>query len=181
MPIHGTLTARILRGHKARGLFPRLLALLMLTSSHRSGLLAALGLAAAFMLAPGLGMNPASADLRVCNKTGNRIGVAIGHKDKQTWTTEGWWNIPANGCETLVSGTLASRFYYVYAVDYDHGGEWGGKYVMCTKDKMFTIEGTEDCLARGYNRTGFFEVDTGEQTNWTIQLNEPAQTGAKTQ
>jgi uncharacterized membrane protein len=121
---------------------------------------------------------PAKADLRLCNKTPSRVGVAIGYKDKNIWTTEGWWNVPVNGCETLVSGTLVSRFYYVYAVDYDHGGEWSGKYVMCTKDKMFTINGTEDCVARGYNRSGFFEVDTGEQTSWTIQLNEPAQQGA---
>lgn len=120
---------------------------------------------------------PARADLRLCNKTTSRVGVAIGYKDKNIWTTEGWWNVPVNGCETLVSGTLVSRFYYVYAVDYDHGGEWSGKYAMCTKDKMFTINGTEDCVARGFNRSGFFEVDTGEQTSWTIQLNEPAQQG----
>jgi len=36
----------------------------------------------------------------------------------------------------------------------------------------FTIKGTENCLARGYDRTGFFEVDTGEQRAWTVQLTE---------
>ncbi|MCX5496595.1 DUF1036 domain-containing protein [Kaistia dalseonensis] len=132
-----------------------------------------------FLIAFCLYAGPAKADLRLCNKTPSRVGVSIGYKDKKIWTTEGWWNVPVNGCETLVSGTLVSRYYYVYAVDYDHGGEWSGKYVMCTKDKMFTIEGTEDCVARGYNRSGFFEVDTGEQQSWTIQLNEPAQQGAK--
>ena len=34
---------------------------------------------------------------------------------------------------------------------------------MCSRDSEFTIRGTEDCLARGYDRNGFFEVDTGEQ------------------
>ena len=43
---------------------------------------------------------------------------------------------------------------------------------MCTRDKEFTIRGIEDCLARGFDRTGFFEVDTGEQKNWTIQLTD---------
>ena len=43
---------------------------------------------------------------------------------------------------------------------------------MCTRDKEFTIRGTEDCLARGFDRTGFFEVDTGEQRTWTVQLTE---------
>ena len=65
---------------------------------------------------------------------------------------------------------LVARFYYVYAVDYDRGGEWSGKAFMCTRDKEFTIRGTDDCLARGYDRTGFFEVDTGEQPSWTVQL-----------
>ena len=30
----------------------------------------------------------------------------------------------------------------------------------------------QDCLARGFDRTGFFEVDTGEQRTWTVQLTE---------
>ncbi len=175
------LTAEKNRDHKARNWFKGSTTASMPFPKLRSGWLAGLPLAALILIAPGIGTAPASADLRLCNKTNNRVGVSIGYKDKKTWTTEGWWNIPVNSCETLVSGTLVSRFYYVYAVDYDHGGEWSGKYVMCTKDKMFTIDGTEDCVARGYNRSGFFEVDTGEQTNWTIQLNEPAQAGAKTQ
>ena len=72
-------------------------------------------------------------------------------------------------------GPLVSRFYYVYAVDYDQGGVWGGKAAMCTRDKMFTIHGIEDCVARGFERSGFFEVDTGEQRSWTVQLTEPGQ------
>lgn len=115
--------------------------------------------------------------LRLCNKTGNRVGVAIGYKEERQWTTEGWWNVAAGSCETLVAGPLVSRFYYVYALDYDQGGAWGGKAVMCTRDKMFTIRGIEDCVARGFDRSGFFEVDTGEQRSWTVELTEPGQTG----
>lgn len=147
----------------------------------RTGPSLALALSVVFAVMVFFGSGSAFADLRLCNRTPNRVGVSIGYKDKKIWTTEGWWNIPVNSCETLVSGTLVSRYYYIYAVDYDHGGEWSGKYVMCTKDKMFTIQGTEDCVARGFNRSGFFEVDTGEQTTWTIQLNEPSQQGANTQ
>lgn len=115
---------------------------------------------------------PAFADFRLCNNTGSRVGIAIGYKDQDGWTTEGWWNLSARSCETLVKGSLVARFYYVYAVDYDRGGEWSGKAFMCTRDKEFTIKGTEDCLARGYDRTGFFEVDTTEQRSWTVQLTE---------
>ena len=70
-----------------------------------------------------------------------------------------------------------SRFYYIYAVDYDQFGEWGGRAFMCTREKEFTISGIEDCVARGFERTGFFEIDTGEQSSWTVQLTEPVQTG----
>jgi uncharacterized membrane protein len=115
---------------------------------------------------------PAAADFRLCNNTGSRVGIAIGYKDAEGWTTEGWWNLSARSCETLVKGQLVARYYYVYAVDYDRGGEWSGKAFMCTRDKEFTIKGIEDCLARGYDRTGFFEVDTSEQRSWTVQLTE---------
>jgi uncharacterized membrane protein len=119
----------------------------------------------------------AGGGLRLCNRTNSRVGVAIGYKEKQRWTTEGWWNVAAGTCETIVAGSLVSRFYYVYAVDYDRGGVWGGKAAMCTRDKMFTINGIEDCVARGFEKTGFFEVDTGEQKSWTVQLTEPGQQG----
>ena len=119
---------------------------------------------------------PARADLQLCNGTTGRIGVAVGYKDHDgNWMTEGWWNLPPHGCESLVKGTLVARFYYVYAIDYDNGGEWAGQAYMCTREKEFSIRGVEDCLARGYDRTGFYEVDTGEQRSWKIQLIEPTQ------
>jgi uncharacterized membrane protein len=124
-----------------------------------------------------LTVDPGASGLRLCNKTGSRVGVAIGYKVEGDWTTEGWWNVAASTCETLMAGPLASRFFYIYAVDYDQGGTWGGKAAMCTRDKMFTIRGIEDCVARGFERTGFFEVDTGQQKSWTVQLTEPGETG----
>jgi len=118
---------------------------------------------------------PAAADFRLCNNTASRVGVALGYKDAEGWTTEGWWNLPARKCETLLKGNLVARYYYIYAIDYDHGGEWMGQAFMCTRDKEFTIRGIGDCLARGYDRTGFFEVDTGEQRAWTVQLTETSE------
>lgn len=133
-------------------------------------------------LALGAGILPLAADLaladfRLCNRTQSRVGVAVGYKENDVWTSEGWWNIAANSCETLLRGDLVARFYYLYAVDYDQGGEWSGRAFLCTRDKEFTIRGTEDCLARGFDRTGFLEVDTKEQRGWTVQLTESNQTG----
>ena len=41
---------------------------------------------------------------------------------------------------------------------------------MCIRDKIFTIRGIDSCTERGYQKTGFFEVDTSEETDWTISL-----------
>jgi uncharacterized membrane protein len=120
-----------------------------------------------------LAMNgSAKADMSVCNSTSSRVGVALGYRDQQGWITEGWWNLKPNQCEKLLSGRLAARYYYVYGIDYDRGGEWAGSSFMCTGDKEFTIRGVENCLARGYDRTGFFEVDTGEQKDWRVQFTD---------
>ncbi len=127
------------------------------------------GLAFAVMC---LWSSPAAADFRLCNNTASRVGIALGYKDAEGWTTEGWWNVSSRACETLLRGTLVARFYYIYALDYDRGGEWSGQAFMCSRDKEFTIKGTENCLARGFDRTGFFEVDTGEQRAWTVQLTD---------
>ena len=123
----------------------------------------------------------ASADFRLCNNTSSRVGIALGYKDADGWTTEGWWNISSRSCETLLRGTLVARYYYIYAIDYDRGGEWSGQAFMCSRDKEFTIRGTEDCLARGYDRTGYFEVDTGEQRAWTVQLTDANEQPAQQQ
>jgi uncharacterized membrane protein len=136
--------------------------------------------AAIIAAAATLHAEPAAADFRLCNNTTSRVGISLGYKENEGWNTEGWWNLAARSCETLLRGALVARFYYIYAVDYDRGGEWAGQAFMCTRDKEFTIRGTDDCLARGFDRTGFFEVDTGEQPSWTVQLTESADQAPQT-
>jgi uncharacterized membrane protein len=139
---------------------------------YRSSLRHHLGLLALVLCMAALWASPAAADFRLCNNTSSRVGIALGYKDAEGWTTEGWWNVSSRSCETLLKGTLVARYYYIYALDYDRGGEWSGQAFMCSRDKEFTIKGTENCLARGFDRTGFFEVDTGDQRAWTVQLTE---------
>lgn len=131
------------------------------------------GIALASLLGGLFVSTPALADLRICNKSTSRVGISVGYKEDDAWKTEGWWNVAPNACETLLAGPLVARYYYLYAIDYDRGGEWSGRSFMCTQEKTFTIKGIDDCLKRGYERTGFFEIDTGEQRTWTVQLTEP--------
>lgn len=104
--------------------------------------------------------------------TSSQIGVAIGYLDKETWISEGWWNLLPKACALTIAGPLATRYYYIYGIDYDNGGEWSGDALMCTKDTSFRIIGVKDCLARGYKRNYFFEVDTRHQVDWSIQLTD---------
>jgi uncharacterized membrane protein len=124
------------------------------------------------------GVSPAHADFRVCNATQNLVGVGIGYRAKAGWITEGWWHIEASSCKTLIEGPLSSRFYYLYAEDAERGGRWDGPINMCVAEKEFKIAGVTDCVARGFQRAGFQEYDTGEQASWMVQLTEqPATDG----
>jgi len=119
------------------------------------------------------GPAPARADFRMCNNTANRVSISLAYTDAKGWVSEGWWNLKPTDCDTLLRGALAAQFYYVYAMD-ERGGEWKGRAFMCTSDREFKIEGRQDCFVRGYDRTGFFEVDTGKEAkNWTVQLTDP--------
>lgn len=122
----------------------------------------------------------AKAELKLCNSTSSRVGIAIGFKEpKEGWTSEGWWNVDSQSCSILITNKLSARFYYVHAIDYDKGGEWGGMINMCTAEGEFTIRGIDNCESRGYKKTGFFEVDTQELNEWTIKLTDQADPSAQ--
>jgi uncharacterized membrane protein len=113
---------------------------------------------------------PASADFRVCNATQDLVGVAIGYRAQAGWITEGWWAVEGSTCKTLIEGPLESRYYYLYAEDGVRGGRWDGPVSMCIAELQFKITGVNDCYARGFQKAGFREYDTGNQTNWMVQL-----------
>jgi len=121
---------------------------------------------------------PAAAELRVCNNTGATVSLAIGYpRTSGLWVSEGWWPLQGMSCGVLVDGPLTARYYYLYAIDTEQGGEWGGEAYLCTEPQEFTIEGDQDCIRRGYNRTGFFEVDTRQESSWTVYLNGEGESG----
>lgn len=123
----------------------------------------------------------AKADFRVCNGTQSLVGGAIGYRTGEGWVTEGWWQIPANSCATLIEGPLQSRYYYLYAEDASGGGRWAGNINMCVADNEFRITGVEDCFARGFQRAGFKEYDTGRQRSWMIQLSDAPAAASESQ
>lgn len=112
------------------------------------------------------------ADFRLCNDTSSLVGVALGYRQNGEWISEGWWQVPSQTCTSLLEGDLNSRFYYLYAEDADLGGRWTGKVQMCTDSKKFLIKGVKDCFPRGYQKNGFYEVDTGNNKNWMARLTQ---------
>jgi uncharacterized membrane protein len=143
----------------------------------------ALALLSALVGLPVLGTAPAHADLRVCNQTGNEISIALGYRVPNGWQSEGWWVAPPSQCATVFEGDLGqgSRFFYIFAADDIGGGAWDGDFYLCTTDETFTIFGYADCLARGYERTGFFEVDTQNRSDWMLQLTDAENAGRPTE
>jgi len=115
---------------------------------------------------------PASAGLSVCNKSGHGVRVALGQFNGTRWMSAGWWQVAAKTGTQLTAGRLDARFYYLYATD-GASGTWDGGKNFCvgTTDKFMVI-GRGACVARGYDRRGFFEVDTGNRFDWTQSLSD---------
>ena len=112
---------------------------------------------------------PAHADLTFCNETGSNASVAIGYKDSDTWTSEGWWTAAPGDCTTPVGGDLKNRYdyYRVTSPEIEYPVE---NYFFCTSPKEFTIVGDTECEARGHDRNPFNELDTGDAKDWTVTL-----------
>ncbi|KAA6205042.1 MAG: DUF1036 domain-containing protein [Candidatus Tokpelaia sp.] len=123
------------------------------------------------MFLPVLSSN-AYADFRVCNATQRKVGVAIGYRTKTGWISEGWWQIEPTSCKALIEGDLSSRFYYLYAEDADGTQKWNGTVNMCVSENEFKIDGVKNCFPRGFQRSGFREIDTKNQAGWMVRLTD---------
>ena len=151
-------------------------------ASNKAFAVAGKGLTLAGTLAAGLfaaafwSPHEARAEFRVCNDTANLVGVAVGYRAEEGWISEGWWQLPATTCATVVPGQLQSRYYYLYAEDASGSGRWTGYTNMCVAEDEFEITGVQDCFARGYQQMGFSEYDTGREESWTVQLSDTPST-----
>jgi len=113
---------------------------------------------------------PALAAFTVCNQTSLPTRAAIGRFDGTSWTSEGWWTIKPKSCAAILTGPLQGRYYYLYATD-GGAGTWEGKTFFCVApDSRFKSAGRGNCAKRGFDRRGFFEVDTGKKADWTQNL-----------
>lgn len=127
----------------------------------------------------------AHAAMSFCNRTAFAIEAALGYRSEseaktETWTSEGWWRIEPGQCARVYSEPLSQRFYFYYAhgltpAAKDTGPmEWSGKYLFCTDNKAFRVEGDKDCVSRKYLSTGFREIDVGTKTHdYSLDFKDP--------
>jgi len=112
------------------------------------------------------------AELDVCNNTSVSHAIAIGYKDAGDWVSEGWWNIAAGSCKTVIGGDLDARYYYLHpsveGLDYELPD-----FYFCTQPEEFTIRGDTECDARGYDRSAFIEIKLDDGvTSYTHSFGE---------
>ena len=115
---------------------------------------------------------PAIAGFSVCNSTEYPALVSLGFFDGEEWSSQGWWRIDAETCAELSADPLLGRYYYLYAAHEDVGGSWNGNRSFCVGSDAFRIRGRNDCLARGYDRKAFYQVDTRDATEWKETLSD---------
>ena len=138
------------------------------------------GMPALFAFAAGLvflaaSTDPAAADFRLCNNTASRVGVAVGYKDAEGWTTEGWWNLPSHTCETILKA-ISWPVIIMSTPSTTIAAANGWDRPICvpgTRNSRSAASAT--AWRAAIDRTGFFEVDTGEQRAWTVQLTESSE------
>lgn len=113
---------------------------------------------------------PAKAALTVCNKSEKTVKVAVGLFTGRDWSSRGWWSIAPKACASVVTGTLDARYYYLFGSD-GGPGSWEGSHGFCVASNgKFDIAGRSACAARGFEREGFFEIDTGSLADYTQSL-----------
>lgn len=112
----------------------------------------------------------ANADFTVCNQNERQVAVSVAFRDGNMWTSNGWWVVEPGACDVVIRGDLAQTRYYLYATELETGGLWEGPNTFCTAPTSFAISGRLDCRERGYEETGFFEIDTKGAVNWQQDL-----------
>jgi uncharacterized membrane protein len=108
------------------------------------------------------------------NDYGTSLSLCIVIYDPRTcprdkWSKIGWWNVPAGGRQTVLTGALNSRYYYFFARAAD-GGEWFDprRQIDVPWDKFYLC--AYDAPAQPNFRVGLMELDTGDHSDFLVRL-----------
>lgn len=115
----------------------------------------------------------AQASLRLCNQSYDVLNVALGQPDKDSadhdrFTTRGWWRVAPGQCALLLRESLQARYFYLFATDVFGKEAFSGGVPLCVGPHRFEIRTQDECLLRGHIDARFVEVDTHDQSDWTV-------------
>jgi uncharacterized membrane protein len=126
----------------------------------------------------------AYAAMSFCNRSSVPLEAALGYREDKDdgdegWGSEGWWRIEPGQCARVYGQPLTQRFYFYYAHALAQTAKdaptpvWSGKYIFCTDDKAFRVEGDTDCPSRNLQSTGFQELDLGQNVrDYTLDFKD---------
>ncbi|MBD3886748.1 DUF1036 domain-containing protein [Phormidium tenue FACHB-886] len=118
---------------------------------------------------------PAQAYFEVCNATSETVWTAIGYRSNGQWWAEGWWQLSSGQCATVIAEPLDEYYYYVHAHTSNRTAVWENNHTFCTSNQPFTLQDQSSCNER---TDKFFEVNTGESTDFTQNLCPPSGCGS---
>ncbi len=115
----------------------------------------------------------AAAGLTFCNRTQDIVWSALGIDQQGKKQSQGWWRLQPGQCEKVIKDRLVDRYIYAFAAAERTEGvdqTWGGTVPFCTRDSLFQIEDASDCSGRGFESTGFLQIDTGGRPGITFEF-----------
>jgi uncharacterized membrane protein len=136
---------------------------------------AALALAALLLL----GIAPARAELKLCNRTSYILYAATASIRNTQSSAQGWTRIAPGDCQTARKEALTAETYLVHArSSLAHSGParaWGGNFPLCVKDADFLLNQSAAmavCRSSDSFALPFAALDTQGARSWTMTLDE---------
>jgi uncharacterized membrane protein len=111
--------------------------------------------------------SPASADLRLCNRTSYVLDLALGLEDKGSAATRGWFRVEPGQCRIVLQGAIGAEHLYVHARALALYGSspppQASRGELCVADGNFVIAGARSCAARkGQRLVGFTAIQPAQ-------------------
>ena len=117
----------------------------------------------------------------ICNKTSNRVNVAIGYAvSGGHLQSQGWWVLEPNGCTNVLSRSKTddTTTGYLYAYTSNGNPVINGNQSLCVQsNKGFTIRRHQNCEGRNFRTVQARQISIDLNKNWTTYIRAGAKPG----
>ena len=119
--------------------------------------------------------------LTTCNKSSQKIWVAIGRRHRDTWKSQGWWPVDIDSCIQPISEAINKQDIHVYARQDNEKNKDAPERLLrsvsttpsqfCVSDARFSALGRDHCLDNGYDAANFRPLPV-DKTGVTVTLTD---------